>query len=208
MRAATMEVAKWQTVRTTRATAGESVANQLRMKVKVENSVGSLGHWQWTVWAVGAHCWIMDSGHFHCVSCGSSRRQECVTGSSTHAEVVAASTNSNDAVWVRGYLREIGLPQDEPTPFMVDAKNVLALVQNLISSKLTRHITRRELIVREREVEGEIIVTKVHTDDNLADMFTKVLDRTYSKLRGLVLNTVVRAASAILPRSRRMRVAD
>ena len=45
---------KWQTVRTTRATAGESVANQLRVKVKVENSVGSLGHWQWTVWAVGA----------------------------------------------------------------------------------------------------------------------------------------------------------
>ena len=87
----------------------------------------------------------------------SPRRQECVTGSSTHAEVVAASTNSNDAVWVRGYLREIGLPQDEPTPFMVDAKNVLTLVQNLISSKLTRHITRRELIVREREVEGEMI---------------------------------------------------
>ena len=115
----------------------------------------------------------------------------------------------SDAVWVRGYLREIGLPQDEPTPFMVDAKNVLTLVQNLISSKLTRHITRRELIVREREVEGEIVVTKVHTDDNLADMFTKVLDRTpYSKLRGLVLNTVVRAASAVLPRSRRMRVAD
>ena len=48
-------------------------------------------------------------------------------------------------------LREIGLPQNEPTPFMVDAKSVLTLVQNLISSKLTRHITRRELIVRERD---------------------------------------------------------
>ena len=89
---------------------------------------------------------------------------------------------------------------------MVDAKNVLTLVQNLISSKLTRHITRRELIVREREVEGEIIVTKVHAYDNLADMITKVLDRTPSaKLRGLVLNTVVRAASAVVPRSRRTR---
>ena len=60
---------KWQTVRATRATAGESAADQLRVKVKVENSVGSLGHWQWTVWAVGAHCWTVDSGHFHCVSC-------------------------------------------------------------------------------------------------------------------------------------------
>ena len=60
--------------------------------------------------------------------------------------------------------------------------------------------------MREREVEGEIIVTKVHTDDNLADMFTKVLDRTpYAKLRGLVRNIVVRAASAVVPRSRRTR---
>ena len=56
--------------------------------------------------------------------------KSALTASSTHAEVVAASTNSNDALWTRGYLREIGLPQDEPTPFMVDAKNVLTLVQN------------------------------------------------------------------------------
>ena len=135
-----------------------------------------------------------------------SRKQECVTGSSTHAEVVAASMNSNDVVWARGYLREIGLPQDEPTPFMVDAKNVLTLVHNLISSKLTRHITRRELIVREREVEGEIAVTKVDTSDNLADMFTKVLDAVpFGKLRKLVMNTVLRAATYIVPRARRER---
>ena len=60
-----------------------------------------------------------------------------------------------------------GLPQERPTPFMVDAKNVLTLVQNLISSKQTRHITRRELIVREREIEGHLEVQKVHTSANL-----------------------------------------
>ena len=102
--------------------------------------------------------------------CASSRRQECTTGSSTHAEVVAGSTNSNDCLWTRGYLGEIGLTQTAPTPFYVDAKNVLTLVHNLISSKLTRHITRRELIVREREVAGDVEVTKVDTADNIADM--------------------------------------
>ena len=136
-----------------------------------------------------------------------SRRQECVTGSSTHAEVVAASTNSNDVVWGRGFLEEIGLPQEGPTPFKVDAKNVLTLVQNLISSKLTRHITRRELVVREREVQGVLVVEKVPTEDNLADMFTKVLDRIpFVKLRRLTLILVIRAASAVAPRSRRDRV--
>ena len=76
-------------------------------------------------------------------------------------------------VWARGLLEEYGLPQHEPTPLMVDAKNVLTLVYNLISSKLTRHITRREMIVRERENDGTLAVEKVHTDDNLSDMFTK-----------------------------------
>ena len=77
-----------------------------------------------------------------------SRKQDCVTGSSTHAEIVAASTNSNDLLWTRGFLWEIGyrVVMESPTRLMVDAQNVLTLVHNLISSKLTRHITRRELI--------------------------------------------------------------
>ena len=53
-----------------------------------------------------------------------------------------------DADFIRGFLREIGLPQDDPTIFNVDANNVLTLVYNLIASKMTRHINRRELIVR------------------------------------------------------------
>ena len=73
-----------------------------------------------------------------------SRKQDCTSGSSTHAEVIAASTNANDVVWARGFLREIGLPlQVEPTIFNVDANNVLTLVYNLIASKMTRHINRR-----------------------------------------------------------------
>ena len=39
-----------------------------------------------------------------------SRKQDCVSGSSTHAEMIAASANSNDVVWAREYLAEIGLP--------------------------------------------------------------------------------------------------
>ena len=41
----------------------------------------------------------------------------------------------------------------------------------------TRHISRRELIVREREIEGTLGVCKIDTSDNIADILTKVLDR-------------------------------
>ena len=50
--------------------------------------------------------------------------------------------------------------------------------------------------MREREVEGELAVTKCDTADNLADMFTKVLDSVpFAKLHKLVMNTVLRAAT-------------
>ena len=128
-----------------------------------------------------------------------SRRQECMSGSSTHAEIIAASTNSNDTLWGRGFLAEIGLVQHLPTTFMVDANNVITLVQ------LTRHITRRELTVREREMEGHLEVTRVSTLDNLADLFTKALARDpFTKLRGLVMNLLVKGAVYPVPRTRRL----
>ena len=133
-----------------------------------------------------------------------SRKQECTATSSTHSEIIAASTNSNDVVWMRGYLGEIGLPQGEPTALYVDAQNVLTLTQNLVSSKQTRHIARRHLIVRERDIEGHHVVTKIGTHDNLADLFTKGLDReTFTKFMKTVLNYVVQGVTRIVPRARR-----
>ena len=70
---------------------------------------------------------------------------------------------------------------------------------------MTRHITRLETIVREREADGTLAVTKVPTADNLADMFTKSLARDpFTKLRRLVMNILVHGISAPLPRARRI----
>ena len=87
---------------------------------------------------------------------------------------------------------------DGPTRFCVDAKNVLTLVQNLVSTKATRHITRRELVIRDREADEEIVVVKVHTDDNLADLLTKPLHALpYAKLRRGIMNLLVRLATCL-----------
>ena len=84
------------------------------------------------------------------------------------------------------------------------AANVITLVRNFISSKMTRHITRRECIVREREADGTIAVTKVPTADNLADLFTRSLARDpFTKLRSFVLNILVKGILAPIPRARR-----
>ena len=78
-------------------------------------------------------------------------------------------------------------------------------MHNLVSSKQTRHITRRELIVREREVEGHHAVTKVDTLENIADLLTKALDPTpYEKLRRMLLNVLAVGAIYPVPRARRI----
>ena len=130
-----------------------------------------------------------------------------MTGSSTHAEIVAASSNSNDLLWSRGLCDELGLPQAEPTLLKVDAQNVLTIASNFVSSKQTRHINRRELIVRERDLEGHLKIDKVPTEDNLADMLTKVLDRVpFEKLRRGVMNLLASGVWFLSPRGKRTRV--
>ena len=88
----------------------------------------------------------------------------------------------------------------EPTPLIVDASNVIVHTQNFVSTRQTRHIGRRELIVREREVCGQLCATKIHTSENLADLLTKVLDRTpFEKLRMGLMNLVIRSLAFSLP---------
>ena len=106
-----------------------------------------------------------------------SKRQKCLAGSSTHAEIVSASTIANEAVWFRGFLDENGLPQHAPTPLHMDNSAVYALSRDFSSCVRTRHIERRHFGVRELQHRKEIETVKVASEDNWSDLFTKVHTR-------------------------------
>ena len=90
------------------------------------------------------------------------------------------------------------------TNMYVDAQNVLTITSNFISSKQTRHIARRELIVREREIEGHLKMEKVASADNLADLLTKALDRVpFEKLKKLIMNILATGVWFLSPRGKR-----
>ena len=60
--------------------------------------------------------------------------------------------------------------------------------------------------MRERDIEGHLRLEKVGTDDNLADMFTKVLDRVpFEKFRRLVMNVLATGVQYLAPRGKRPR---
>ncbi|KAH9735669.1 hypothetical protein KPL71_017818 [Citrus sinensis] len=51
-----------------------------------------------------------------------SKKQPIVTLSTCEAEYVAATSSVCDAIWLRNFLKELGLPQEEPTEICVDNK--------------------------------------------------------------------------------------
>ncbi|GJV83552.1 retrotransposon protein, putative, ty1-copia subclass [Tanacetum coccineum] len=82
-----------------------------------------------------------------------SSKQSTTAMSAIEAEYIAASEAAMEAVWIRKFILELGV------------------------QKGARHYHRRYYYVRESIELGEIKFLKVHTDDNLADPFTKALPK-------------------------------
>uniref|UniRef100_A0A1Y1MYL6 Retrovirus-related Pol polyprotein from transposon TNT 1-94 n=1 Tax=Photinus pyralis TaxID=7054 RepID=A0A1Y1MYL6_PHOPY len=106
----------------------------------------------------------------------SSQRQQTVSLSTTEAEYVAAANASKELMWLRSFLREIHEDVvDDATKLFVDNQSAVRLVQNAEFHKRTKHIDVKFHFIREQQERGEIDVTYVESDKQLADIMTKPL---------------------------------
>ena len=123
------------------------------------------------------------------------RRQKCTTGSSSHAEIVAASDVSSDAMWSRGQSEAFGVKQELASVLYIDNKSTLDIIFDYSADAKLRHIDRRDKICRERYHNNIVAPQKVATKDNLSDILTKALDRpTFERLRNKIMNIVASIA--------------
>ncbi|GJW15906.1 retrotransposon protein, putative, ty1-copia subclass [Tanacetum coccineum] len=89
-----------------------------------------------------------------------------------YASVVA----SMEAVWMRKFIDGLGgvMPSNKrPMEMLCDNEPALAIASDPGILKGARHFQRKYHYIREVIQEGEIVLKKVHTDDNVADPFTK-----------------------------------
>ena len=103
-----------------------------------------------------------------------SRLQKCVALSTTEAEYIAANEAGKEMLWLKRFLQELGLKQDV---YVVncDSQSVIDMSKNSMYHSCSKHSEVRyhwlRLVVEQQSFELE----KIHTDENPADMLTKVV---------------------------------
>jgi hypothetical protein len=106
-----------------------------------------------------------------------SRRQTIVAQSTAEAEYVAACEAAMEGSGLRNILQEL-VPECEVKLTMgIDNSAAFVMVTNPTYSRRTRHIELRWHYVRDQFLKGLLMLRKVASVDNLADLFTKPLPR-------------------------------
>ena len=91
-----------------------------------------------------------------------------------------------EAIWLRGLVGDLGLKQ-ETTSVFCDNQSAIHLTKNQMYHERTKHIDVRYHFIRDVIEEGEIVVVKIPTADNPADMLTKpVLVLKFKHCLGLI----------------------
>ena len=121
---------------------------------------------------------------FGCTVRWQSIKQKSVALSSTEAEYMALSDATREAVWLRRFLLELGIPITSPTIMYEDNQGTIALVENPIRHKRSKHIDIRYHYTRDALTNNEISLVYIPTADQLADVMTKAIARSkFEELR-------------------------
>ncbi|MCP4492594.1 MAG: DDE-type integrase/transposase/recombinase [Gammaproteobacteria bacterium] len=127
------------------------------------------------------HCFQLAN----CVISWISQRQPVVTLSSTEAEYVALSSAAQQAVWLRGLLKNLGYPQKKATTILEDNQGAICLARNPVAQRKTKHIDLRHHYIREKVTDDTLDLQFIGTSEMVADLLTKPLHRaTFERLRG------------------------
>jgi hypothetical protein len=105
----------------------------------------------------------------------SSKKQNSVALSTAEAEYVAIGACCAQLLWMRLTLRDFGCKFSK-VPLLCDNESAIKLANNSVNHSRTKHIDIRHHFLRDHEAKGDIALSHVSTDKQLADIFTKPLD--------------------------------
>ena len=121
------------------------------------------------------------SGNVFSLACGAvswlSKKQATVALSTTEAEYVALSTATQEVIWLRRLLADMGEPLEGPTEIYEDNQGAISMAKSPVGHARTKHIDKRYHFVRERVQDRAIALKYIGTDEMIADILTKPLPK-------------------------------
>ena len=100
---------------------------------------------------------------------------------------VAVTAAVNHAIWLKKLMFDLALVQEKPTPIYCDNKSILLIAKNPMFHGRTKHFKIKFHVVREAQSELEVLLVQCSSEDQLADILTKLLFRNrFEKMRSLI----------------------
>ena len=107
-----------------------------------------------------------------------SKKQPVVALSTAEAEYVSLCFATQEAIWLRQLLTDIGQPPADATVIWEDNQAAISLAKNPVSHARTKHIDTRYHFIREEVQNGVIALKYIPTKQMVADILTKPLAKT------------------------------
>ena len=106
-------------------------------------------------------------------------KQSSIASSTMEAEYIAASEAAKEVVWLKNFLMDLEVVPFERSTITLyyDNSGAVANSKELKSHKRGKHIERKYHLIREIVNRGDVAVSQIASEDNLADPFTKALSQ-------------------------------
>jgi hypothetical protein len=105
----------------------------------------------------------------------SSKKQNSVALSMAEAEYITTGSCCAQLLWMRQTLKDYGYTMNY-IPLLCDNESAIKIAYNPCEHSRTKHIDIRHHFLRDHVIKGDIVISHVATNDQLADIFTKPLD--------------------------------
>ena len=103
-----------------------------------------------------------------------SKKQKSAALSSAEAELIAATSAAQEAVYLKNLLNTLNV-KCSTVPLFIDSSSAKSLIEEPRYSPAMKHIVIRRLFVSEAVQSGKVKMIRVDTKNNLADIMTKMM---------------------------------
>ena len=118
-----------------------------------------------------------------CLVLWGSKKQNYVALSTTEAEYVATTACCSQLLWLKQKLSDFGMDFSS-IKILCDNTSTINISKNHVHHSRTKHIDIRHHFLRDHVEKGNIVLDYCRTGDQVADIFTKALNREqYENLR-------------------------